>query len=384
MFFLILLGLIFGSVSRLTDRPIPAPAPDVVHPVLIPPLEGQPRIQLALLLDTSNSMDGLIDQAKSQLWKMVNELATAHKDGVNPSIELSLYEYGNSGLALSGGYVRQVVPLTNDLDLVSEKLFGLSTNGGDEYCGWVINDAVADLAWSSENDDLKLIIIAGNEPFDQGPLSFREACKKAIAKGIMINTIHCGDYNEGVRTFWKEGADCSDGQYMNIDQDEKVVHIPTPYDTTLMRLNTALNGTYISYGELGRSKMESQAAQDANAAEYGAANTRERAKAKASGAYKNTSWDLVDASEENEKVLETIDKEALPEEMQKMSQEERKIYIEKKAVERKAIQEEIRKYDALAQQYINEEKKEMAGTLTLDNVMITALKKQAAGKHFQF
>ncbi|RPI65426.1 MAG: hypothetical protein EHM44_00590, partial [Ignavibacteriales bacterium] len=34
-------------------------------------------IQLALLLDTSNSMDGLIDQAKSQLWKIVNELATS-------------------------------------------------------------------------------------------------------------------------------------------------------------------------------------------------------------------------------------------------------------------------------------------------------------------
>jgi len=36
-------------------------------------------IQLALLLDTSNSMDGLIDQAKSQLWKIVNELATSKK-----------------------------------------------------------------------------------------------------------------------------------------------------------------------------------------------------------------------------------------------------------------------------------------------------------------
>ena len=37
------------------------------------------KIQVALLLDTSNSMDGLIDQAKSQLWKMVNELATTKK-----------------------------------------------------------------------------------------------------------------------------------------------------------------------------------------------------------------------------------------------------------------------------------------------------------------
>ena len=32
------------------------------------------KIQVALLLDTSNSMDGLIEQAKSRLWNIVNNL----------------------------------------------------------------------------------------------------------------------------------------------------------------------------------------------------------------------------------------------------------------------------------------------------------------------
>jgi hypothetical protein len=342
------------------------------------------KIQLALLLDTSNSMDGLIDQAKSQLWKMVNELATAKKDGVSPDIELAIYEYGNSGLDATKGYVRQVLPLTNDLDLVSEKLFALKTNGGDEYCGWVINDVATDLAWSADNDNLKLIIIAGNEPFNQGPRDYKEACKKAIEKGIMINTIHCGDYEEGIRTFWKDGADCSDGKYMNINQDDKVVHIPTPFDTTLIRLNSDLNKTYIGYGSLGGSKMEAQAAQDSNAASYGAANTRERASAKASAAYKNTSWDLVDASEEDEKVLDKVDKDDLPEEMKKMTKEEQKKYVESKAKERETIQTEIKKYDALAQKYIAEQQKNNAESLTLDNVMISTLKKQATDKKFKF
>jgi hypothetical protein len=40
------------------------------------PVKDQ-TIMIALLLDTSNSMDGLIDQAKSQLWKIVNEVAAA-------------------------------------------------------------------------------------------------------------------------------------------------------------------------------------------------------------------------------------------------------------------------------------------------------------------
>src|SRR5688572_5568251 len=72
-------------------------------------------IMLALLLDTSNSMDGLIDQAKSQLWKIVNELAAAKtSNGSRPNIKIALYEYGNDGLPASEGYIRQVSQFTHD------------------------------------------------------------------------------------------------------------------------------------------------------------------------------------------------------------------------------------------------------------------------------
>ena len=107
--------------------------------------EKKELIQMAVLLDTSNSMDGLIGQAKSQLWKIVNELAIAKRNGKNPNIEVALYEYGNSSLSSQDGYIRRVLPLTGDLDTVSEKLFGLTTNGGDEYCGMVIDSAVKNL-----------------------------------------------------------------------------------------------------------------------------------------------------------------------------------------------------------------------------------------------
>ena len=58
------------------------------------PLAAKPEIQLAILLDTSGSMDGLIGQAKSRLWKIVNELATAKKGGMTPRLQVALYEYG--------------------------------------------------------------------------------------------------------------------------------------------------------------------------------------------------------------------------------------------------------------------------------------------------
>lgn len=66
------------------------------------------KIQVALLLDTSSSMDGLIDQAKSRLWNIVNTLTTLKYSGQTPDIEIALYEYGNDGLSKESNYIRQI------------------------------------------------------------------------------------------------------------------------------------------------------------------------------------------------------------------------------------------------------------------------------------
>src|SRR5213594_1781981 len=100
-----------------------------------------PLVQIAILLDTSGSMQGLIEQAKGQLWKIVNEFINAKQNGKRPELEVALYEYGKQTLSPATGWIRQIVPLTNDLDKISEELFKLTTNGGEEYCGWVIKDA---------------------------------------------------------------------------------------------------------------------------------------------------------------------------------------------------------------------------------------------------
>src|SRR5688500_6199647 len=55
-----------------------------------------PKVQVAILLDTSGSMDGLIEQAKNQLWKIVNQFAQLKRDRRTPVLEVALYEYGKS------------------------------------------------------------------------------------------------------------------------------------------------------------------------------------------------------------------------------------------------------------------------------------------------
>lgn len=343
------------------------------------------KIMLALLLDTSNSMDGLIDQAKSQLWKIVNELAHAKcGDGTQPDIEIALYEYGNSGLPVTSGYIRQVSPLTTDLDVVSEKLFALRTNGGDEYCGQVIKTSLNELAWSGSAEDLKMIFIAGNEPFDQGHVPFSQACALAKDKGVVVNTIFCGNLNEGIATFWKKGADLTSGNYMSINQDQQTVYVATPFDDQIDAMNDKLNSTYVYYGKDGESKKMRQAHQDSNAESYSKSNKVERAVSKSSHAYKNSSWDLVDAAKDDEKVITQAKEEELPKEMRGMSAEQRKAYVKTKTLEREKIQKDIatlnkQRMDYIAKQTPAKDKEKM-----LDAAMINAVKQQAKVKNLKF
>jgi hypothetical protein len=327
-------------------------------------------------------MDGLIDQAKSQLWKIVNELAAAKcTDGARPNIKIALYEYGNDNLPASEGYIRQVNGLTDDLDLISEKLFALSTNGGAEFCGYVIKTSLTQLAWSASKADLKLVFIAGNEPFTQGGVPFREACNLAKEKGVVVNTIFCGSYNEGISTDWKSGADITGGTYMSIEQDRKTVYVPTPYDDKIDAMNDKLNSTYVYYGTGGASKKENQLSQDNNALSYSRENKVERAVSKSSHAYKNSSWDLVDAAKDNEKVVTEAKDDDLPKEMKGMTSEQRKTYIKQKSDERKTIQAEIQSLNKKRLEYIAAHTPKAEKDAMLDAAMINAIKQQAKAKN---
>jgi hypothetical protein len=342
------------------------------------------KVQIALLLDTSNSMDGLIDQAKSQLWKIVNEMALAKYDGQTPELQIALYEYGNDGLPSSEGYIRQVSQFTTDLDKISEDLFALKTNGGSEFCGQVIDVSLKQLQWSASNEDLKMIFIAGNEPFTQGPVNYKESCKSAIGKGIIVNTIFCGNYQQGINTQWKDGADLADGKYMNIDQNIKEVYIASPYDKAILQLNKQLNETYISYGVVGKKMKARQEVQDANAASMGTGSAINRAQSKSSVNYSNEAWDLVDAVQEDEKALDKLKEEDKPDELKGKSKAEIKKYIEEKKKEREKIQTQITELNAKRDKYVAEKKKENAEDNTLDAVMIKAVKEQAIKKNYKF
>ncbi len=354
-------------------------------PVMSPATShGEETIQMAILLDTSGSMEGLIEQAKSQLWKIVNELALSKKNGKSPKLEVALYEYGKDSIPANEGHLRMIVPLTTDLDSISEELFKLKTNGGSEYCGRVIQSAVRGLQWSGSNDDLKVVFIAGNEPFTQGRVDYRKAVKDAVSKGITVNTIFCGDHEEGIRTKWKNGADLTNGNYLSIDHNQQIAQIAAPQDAEITKLGTELNKTYIAYGSAGRAKKERQQEQDKNASFMSSGSLVQRSVAKASKQYVNAAWDLVDAVDNGSVKLEEVREKDLPKEMKKMSAKERAAYVESMLKKRKELQKRINTLNKERRAYVEKERKKNAQEGTLDLAIIKSIREQAIKKKFSF
>jgi hypothetical protein len=269
---------------------------------------------------------------------------------------------------------------------VSAELFKLTTNGGEEYCGTVIKAATEGLSWSGAPGDLRFIVIAGNEPFTQGSVDYRTTVPAAVKRGIIVNTIHCGDRAEGERTNWKDGALLGEGTYSFIDHNATAVHIPAPQDAEIVRLSGELNATYIAYGAEGLQTTERQWAQDANAAGASVQSAVQRAACKASDNYRNAGWDLVDAVKEGRCKAEEVKDEELPEAMKAMKPEERKAHVEKMAARRAEVQGCIQKLEQERQAFVEAKRKEMAASTptTLSSALIAAMRQQAEGKGFTY
>ncbi|MEI6948273.1 vWA domain-containing protein [Paraflavisolibacter sp. H34] len=339
-----------------------------------------PKIQVAILLDVSNSMDGLIAQAKSQLWNMVSVMGRANCKGATPRLEIALYEYGRTTNNAGQGYVKQIDAFTTDLDGLSQHLFNLNTQGGDEYCGHVIYKSVQQLNWDTSASSYKVIFIAGNEDFLQGDVLYTIACAEARKKGVVINTIYCGSRQQGILEHWNLGGECGGGTYTNIDQNAKAQEIATPFDNSLVQLNNRLNGTYIAYGSGGAAAKALQSTMDKKNEEVTVMAYATRIAVKGEKKlYRNTNWDLVDAAESDSTILSKVDLQTLPDSLKKKSRTELKRVVAQKTAERNAIRKEIKEVNAKREKFIAAERQKLAkdNTATLETEIEKIIRQQA-------
>lgn len=372
--FSIFLGLAALDTVFLPPQKTPPLPESVTH-------KTAPKIQAAILLDVSNSMDGLIEQAKAQLWNMVTVMGKAKCNDAIPQIEIALYEYGRDSNPIKDGYVKQVSAFTSDLDKLSQDLFKLTTNGGQEYCGEVIYTSLNDLKWDASSASYKVIFISGNEDFLQGGITYTKACEEARKKGVIVNTIYCGDKMQGIREHWNLGGECGSGSFTNIDPNAALDDIVTPYDSTLYVLNYKLNGTYIGYGSAGASNVARQAEMDQSNYKLNKAAMAKRAAVKGNKyLYNNSSWDLLDAVAADSSFVAKVDLKTLPDSLKNKSRFELQQIVKAKNNERSLIQKQLGEVSIKRDAYIAAERARAAGntnTATLETQVEKIIKEQA-------
>lgn len=366
--------------------------PVIEHQVHVAPAAAAPAqdaekdtVQIALLLDTSSSMDGLINQARSHLWNMVDQMGrmTRVVDGKTRGvrIELALYEYGNQRLSRESGYIRQVLPFTSDLDKVSETLHGLFTNGGDEYVGQAIEEAVTKLEWSKDPAALKFVFVAGNEEFDQGPVSAAQAMAAAEKHDISVQLIYCGPEHPT----WKSAAVLARSDLMTIDQNHVARHIPAPQDDEILRLANELNTTYLAYGVQGQASFARQADADKSSAKLSKKVAIERSQLKAKGSYDNRSWDVVDAIASNSKFLEQTSDDQLPAELRGKTLAEKQQLVAERTAARAALKAKIAKLEAERASFLQAEQAKLGkdAAQSLETEVMKSTKKVATKKGYK-
>ena len=349
----------------------------------------RPRVEVVFVLDTTGSMGGLIQGAKERIWAIANALASVKGA---PEIAMGLVGYRDRG----DEYVTRITDLTDDLDAVYSNLMAYEANGGGdspESVNQALHEAVTKIKWSKDDTTFRAIYLVGDCPphMDyQDDVQYPETCKKAVAADIIINTIQCG--NDATTTpIWQKIADGSEGAYFQVEQSGGVVAVSTPFDKEMADLSAALDRTRIYYGSAAE-REESAKRIDRSTEIHDKASAPAVAERAAflAGAAGTTSFagdkELLTDLAEGKAKLEGLDEKLLPEELRKMTLDERREFLGKEMERRKELQAKITGLQAERRTYIEKQLHEKGLTEkdSFEKAILDSLGKQAAAKGIIF
>lgn len=331
-----LLPLLTSPPSPDTPVAAPLPAPEPIAETV--PTSSEARtIDLVIALDTSGSMERLIDSTRTRIWDIVNEIDAQDPEA---TLRVGLVAYGSPSYGQQSGYVRTIMPLTEDLDALYTAAWSLTTDGGDEYVGSVIRDVLTGMDWAERDDrNRRLLFVAGNETAALGPVPYQNAAAEAFANGIHVSTLFAGNDRSGRNLQWDRVASIGRGRYMAIDANLSAVAVRSPYDDQIEALNTELNGTYVAGDHKGSAKLETLLDNDRRANALG--GLAGRVASKSSAKFKTDSWDLVDKVQSGTFAAGDVDATALPEDLAKLDAKALEAELKDRGKRRAATQDRI-------------------------------------------
>jgi Mg-chelatase subunit ChlD len=339
-----------------------------------------PKVDVVFVLDTTGSMSGLIQTAKEKIWSIATTMASAQP---TPEIRIGLVAYRDRG----DQYVTRIVDLSDDLDSVYAALMDFEAGGGGdtpESVNKALYDAVNHMSWSQGEQAYQVVFLVGDAPphMDYNEVRYPQIVASAIEKGIVINTIQCGEIPTTVGP-WTQIASLGKGNFFQVEQAGGAVAYTTPYDDEIAKLSAALDDTRLYYGtDEEKERMQKKvAATDkleltasvATRARRGVFNAAVGGKANLLGEN-----ELVDAVATGTVELDDLEAEALPEALKPMAPEEQRAYVQRLAGERADLKRQIQELSADRDGYIAEKVDEAGGMKdSLDQQLYEAVKEQA-------
>ncbi len=348
---------------------------------------NHPKIDVVFVLDTTGSMGGLIQTAKEKIWSIATTMASAQP---TPEIRIGLVAYRDRG----DQYVTKLVELSDDLDSVYATLMDFEANGGGdgpESVNKALYDAVHNMSWSQGDQAYQVIFLVGDAPphMDYNEVKYPEIVADALEKGIVINTVQCGEVPTTVEP-WTQIASLGRGSFFQVEQAGSAVAYTTPYDEEIATLSAKIDDTRLYFGseEEKERMLDKVVATDklhksasvASRARRGVFNAAVGGRANLLGEN-----ELVDAVASGDVKLDELEADALPEMLKPMAPAEQAAYVAKLADDRADLQRQIRELAEDRDGYLAKKVEEAGGMKdSLDQKLYDAVKEQAGKAGFEY
>lgn len=307
---------------------------------------AKPTVEVAFVLDTTGSMGGLLEGAKRKIWSIATSVVDTNPD---TDIRIGLVAYRDIG----DEYVTRTFDLTTDIQDIYANLLELKARGGGDWPESVneaLDVAVNKLQWTKGSDARRIVFLVGDAPphMDYAQdTKYPKTLAVAKQRDIVVNAVLAGNARDTERV-WQDIAQLGDGRFIPIPQDGgELVVIETPYDDEIIILQKEINGTVIPYGPQKQQKrVEEKTRQLSQVAAAAPASASDMAsylnkRAKVSSEAVTGDGDLVSAVASGRATLGSVKDEELPDELRKLSPEQRKAELDRQTQTRKTLNEKL-------------------------------------------
>ena len=335
-------------------------------------LRPPPSVEIVFVLDTTASMDGLLDSVRRKIWFIINEITSAKP---TPELKVGFVLFKDKG----DEYETKVFDLESELDYVASSTDSFKAGGGGDVPEHVIkglDDAVNKIHWGGGDQTYRVIFLAGDAPPHlnyPGECDYRAVCKKAVEQHIIINTIRCDDDPQCER-FFRQFATLGEGQFFSISSFDAFQQLRSPVDPELCDLAEQLQATTLAWPDKEELKNRCETLTKKLAIDIRA----DRACFWAKSAQAFSPWDFTTDVQEGKVKLEELPAERWPGTIRSKTLDERKAWLVDAIAKRVALKEKIIALEAKRKEWLNKEvgKLKLLGN-SFDSSVVKTIKLQA-------